>query len=71
MSKNEGWVCPLCGVVNAPWVEQCHCRNAAQPAWLPVPPVWPWPSPPYEITCGVTPSATSGVVLMCLDDLKN
>ena len=20
-----GWVCPLCGRVNAPWVEQCEC----------------------------------------------
>jgi hypothetical protein len=25
MSKNEGWVCPLCGKVNAPWVPQCGC----------------------------------------------
>ena len=23
----EGWICPRCGKVNAPFVEQCACNN--------------------------------------------
>lgn len=23
-----GWVCPLCGRANAPWVNQCPCKPA-------------------------------------------
>lgn len=26
MSK-EGWVCPICGRVNAPWVPECPCKG--------------------------------------------
>ena len=32
-----GWVCPVCGKVNAPWASQCTC-NGKLPA-------------PYEPTC--------------------
>ena len=23
----EGWICPRCGKVNAPFIEQCTCEN--------------------------------------------
>ena len=23
----EGWICPRCGKVNAPWVQQCTCES--------------------------------------------
>lgn len=23
----EGWICPRCGQVNAPWVAHCDCKN--------------------------------------------
>ena len=26
----EGWICPRCGKVNAPWVIQCSCNMNTQ-----------------------------------------
>ena len=26
----EGWICPRCGKVNAPWVMQCSCNGSTQ-----------------------------------------
>ena len=26
----EGWICPRCGKVNAPWVMQCSCNTNTQ-----------------------------------------
>ena len=27
---NEGWICPRCGRVNAPFAMQCNCRPSIQ-----------------------------------------
>ena len=40
-----GWVCPVCGKVNAPWASQCTCNGKLQA--------------PYEPTCNTgTPSVS-------------
>jgi hypothetical protein len=23
----SGWICPLCGTANAPWLPYCNCKN--------------------------------------------
>lgn len=25
--SNEGWICPRCGTVHAPWVPECSCSK--------------------------------------------
>lgn len=25
---NEGWICPRCGRVNAPWISFCICKSS-------------------------------------------
>ena len=25
---NNGWICPKCGKVHAPWVPSCECNNS-------------------------------------------
>ena len=37
--KNEGWICPKCGIVNAPWKATCDCNSYQYvpnpyPTWL-------------------------------------
>ena len=43
-----GWVCPVCGKVNAPWASQCTCKGK-----LPV---------PYEPTCNTGTSSFSPIL---------
>ena len=31
MPTNEGWICPRCGTVNAPWAWQCSCIGGFGP----------------------------------------
>ena len=42
---NYGWVCPVCGKVNAPWASQCTCKGK-----LPA---------PYEPTCNTGTTSVS------------
>lgn len=27
MTNNVGWICPVCGSINAPWVPSCKCKG--------------------------------------------
>lgn len=31
MTPQTGWVCPLCGKVNAPWAPSCDCHIKSKP----------------------------------------
>ena len=47
--KQYGWVCPLCGRANAPWISQCPCQPIT--TWFG--PTWSsseWTTPDYTIT---------------------
>ena len=61
-SLKEGWICPRCGKVNAPWVPQCVCapKEPTAPVWDP--PVGPsvarpgiWYSSPACKNCPTNP----------------
>ena len=45
---NYGWVCPVCGKVNAPWASQCTCKGK-----LPA---------PCEPTCNTGTSSVSPIL---------
>lgn len=47
--KQYGWVCPLCGRANAPWISQCPCMPTT--VWSG--PIWSsteWTSTPDHTT---------------------
>ena len=43
-----GWVCPVCGKVNAPWASQCTCNGKLQT--------------PYGPTCNTGTSSVSPIL---------
>lgn len=43
-----GWVCPVCGKVNAPWASQCTCKGKLQA--------------PYEPTCNTGAPSVSPIL---------
>ena len=47
-----GWVCPVCGKVNAPWANQCTCKGK-----LPA---------PYGPTCNTGTTSVSPILATCL-----
>ena len=50
----QGWECPRCGRINAPWVRQCDCsRNNWTVTWTSDRPSWTGDSPEWwkGVTC--------------------
>jgi hypothetical protein len=76
---NEGWVCPKCGSVYAPWVDKCEkCCGVSSGGVSPFPIVpgnaqpWvhvPWPGYPDtyigDPLPGQLPSSTCGPIALC------
>ena len=51
---NEGWICPRCGKVWAPWMPSCTCAGVTVPLpnkpWIPPQPTTGDPIPPDHYT---------------------
>ena len=47
--KQYGWVCPLCGRANAPWISQCPCQPTVTTWTGPI-----WSSPEWTNTPSYT-----------------
>lgn len=43
-SPLEGWICPRCGVVNAPWSSRCACAAVTTSGTTNTPPSYKCPS---------------------------
>lgn len=52
----QGWQCPLCNRINAPFVGACPCSTHGTPAPMPQPPYYqPWPPWYPTTTCANDP----------------
>jgi len=47
--QSQGWECPRCGRVNAPWVPQCPCAGCRYTPPQDTGPGWPTPQPVYPM----------------------
>lgn len=48
----QGWICPRCGKVHAPWIASCDCHKATNNTVPKANEVWPivWPHPDTNST---------------------
>lgn len=51
MAEQQGWICPVCKRVYAPWVKECEACNGAKvdpvvEPYHPWPPITSWPTTP-------------------------
>ena len=59
-APKQGWECPRCGTINAPWVSQCNCNRGY---WSPN---WTWTSDHVDIDWNKRPDWWKEVT--CGDD---
>ena len=75
--KHEGWICPKCGRVYAPWVAQCDACLPSLPVVATVNPFFSptpqWAKPDYVVgdpPPGQEPRVTCGCKDICLGHNK-
>ena len=56
LPKQYGWVCPLCGRANAPWLSQCPCQPKT--TWTFTSPTAPLEWDPEKPYCTTTATNT-------------
>jgi len=69
MSLNEGWVCPVCKTVYAPWVGECSRCGGVDKVIKVEPYLWNPNKAPYyiqPITCSV--EGAKGVSINSIED---